>query len=400
MKRQNIFLIIIFGIFLYLHFQSLSQQEFIGDEASPMLLIDRMWDATKLRDIRYLGYPFLFYSDPFRSIFSGTLLNFFGPDKIILRLPSILMGLATFGLLVWILKKEKIAPWLINLAMLSYSVSPIVINDRSGGGDAQTRFLFLLSGYLIWQSMSFPTRNKLRLGLLTWSVGMLTMLDAIALLPGIITVFFKHRSFLDRKMFYLLGSIVLVFFVYFSAWMLLPYLAFLSGFQKEYIGRGLFYYFSRVGEGAARDPFTSIRGLINYTSLPFALWIILTALISFRIKNFFPLLLISIPAWIFVILLNRSSFHIIMFVAFFFLQAVLVTDYLARQYPWTRFLIAPLLISIIFANAANLFTNYFLSFKMPPKQIITLKNECLDEAVIRIYKAHDKKPPMKPCEQK
>lgn len=142
MKWRNACISVIFIIFVLLHLFLLSSQEFIGDEASPMLLVDRMWDAITLPDLRFLAYPFLFYSDPFRSFFSGALLHIFGPDRIILRLPSIIFGISTFWLLVWIFKEEKITNWLMILSIISYSLSTLVINDRSAGGDAQTRFLF------------------------------------------------------------------------------------------------------------------------------------------------------------------------------------------------------------------------------------------------------------------
>ena len=121
-EQANLLLFLIFVVFLFLHFYGLTKQEFIGDEASPMLLIDRMWDAISLRDIRFLAYPFLFYNEPFRSIFSGTLLHIFGPDRIILRLPSIIFSFFTFGVLIWIFKKEKITIWVIILSIIAYSL--------------------------------------------------------------------------------------------------------------------------------------------------------------------------------------------------------------------------------------------------------------------------------------
>lgn len=234
MRRwEKICLGTIFLLFIYLHLHALTGQQFIGDEASPMLLIDRMWDTTTLQDIRFLAYPFLFYMDPFRSFFSGTLLHFFGPNPILLRFPSILFGIATFGFLVWIGKKEKIAPWLIMLAMISYTLSALVINDRSGGGDAQTRFLFLLTGYFILKSLREKTLQTLRWSLVSWTAGMLTMLDMVALVPGLAFAFWKKRKMLDKKIIYLFCSILFLFLGYFVTWALLPYLAYTSGFQEH-----------------------------------------------------------------------------------------------------------------------------------------------------------------------
>ena len=140
MKWRNVCLVLIFIVFVFLHFYGLSNQVFIGDEASAMLSIDRMWDAIKLKDLRLLAYPFLFYIEPFRAVFSGTLLHFFGPDPVLLRLPGIIFSFLTFWLLVWIFNREKIDSRLVIISMLSFSLSALLINDRNGGADSQMRF--------------------------------------------------------------------------------------------------------------------------------------------------------------------------------------------------------------------------------------------------------------------
>lgn len=398
LKWENIFLILIFILFITLHFSNLSIQEFVGDEASPMLLIDRMWDGIASKDIRFLAYPFLFYMDPFRSIFSGTILHFFGPDKIMVRLPSIIFGLLTFCLLTWIFKKEKIIPWLMILSISSYSLSALVINDRSGGGDAQTRFLFLLTGYLLWKGIKKNKIQKLQLSLVTWTIGILTMLDTLVLFPGVIVSFWKKRFLIDEKTRFLMIGVTLLFFLYFLAWLILPYLAYKSGFQEHFVNRGLFYYFSRVNEGILTAPLNSIYGLASYTSILFTLWLMAILLLTFKIKKFLFLQLLTTPAWISVIILSHSSFHIIMYVAFFFYQAVIVTNYLVKQYPLTRIPVAIFLSLIIFMNASNLFTNFFIfSSDRKTFKLSLMKPRCLDNAVIKIYKNHHRIPKEKPC---
>ena len=399
MKRlQNILLVLTLVLSIFFHVYGLSSQEFIGDDAAPMLLTDRMWDSIQLKDARFLAYPFLFYNEPCRSIFSGTLLHFLGPDRIILRLPSIIFGFLTFGLLVFIFKKEKITPWLIVISMAAYSISPLLINDRSGGGDAQTRFLILLTGYLIWKSSKGNNVKNLQRSLLTWTMGVLTMLDTAALLPGIVFAFFKKRSLINRKTFYLIIGVILFLILYFSAWLILPYFAYKFGFQEHYVNRGFFYYFSRVGEGISSTPLDSIKSLINYTSLLFTLWIITTSLFIFRIKKFLFINIVNISVWTAVILLNSSSTHIIMYVAFLFFQGVLVTDYIFKKYPVTRIPFVLLFIFIIITNTHNLFTNYFTISKTPPKLTFSQNLKCLDTSVVRLYTDHGKTPSKSPCE--
>jgi hypothetical protein len=99
-KQKQVFpLLSLCVVFLALHFIGLHTQEFNGDEAAPMLLIDRALDAFRLRDPRFLAYPFLFYSDPFRAILPGFLLHVFGPGRIVLRLPAIAEAVATVSVM-------------------------------------------------------------------------------------------------------------------------------------------------------------------------------------------------------------------------------------------------------------------------------------------------------------
>lgn len=397
-KPENILLFLIFLVFLFLHFYGLSEQEFIGDEASPMLLIDRMWDAVNLRDIRFLAYPFLFYMDPFRSIFSGTLLHILGPDRIILRLPSIIFSVFTFGLLILIFTKEKVDSWLIILSLLSYSLSGLIFHNRYETGGAQTRFFFLLTGYILWQGYHKTSIQKARISLVSWFTGMLTMLDTVALLPGIVVIFWNKQFFCDRKTKHIIIILITLLSLYFLAWLILPYLAYKYGLQDHYINRGLFYYFSRVNEGPSTNPFSAIQALAAYTSWLFTLWLIASCVMSFRIKKLSVLQLLSIPAWIVVIILNRSSSHIIVFVGLFFFQTVIVTNYYIRKFPILKLPIIIVLICIIYANAANLFNNYLFRYKSSTKQIIIMPLNCLDTAVVRMYKDHGSPLPQKACE--
>jgi hypothetical protein len=386
-KLQNVLLIIIIALSAFLHFYGLSAQEFLGDDAAPMLLIDRMWDSKPLRDPRFLAYPFLFYNEPFRSIFSGTLLHFFGPGRILLRAPSIIFGLLTIYLLVLIFKKWGVFPWLIVLSIAAYSLSPLIINDRSGGGDAQTRFLFLFTGYLLWEGCKHNSIRYLRLTLITWSIGMITMLDTIVLLLVMIAVFWKKRFLINKKTFYLIAGTILFFAIYFSSWLILPYLAYKSGFQNYFDNRGLFYYLSRARGSGSGISFDSIKALIDNTSILFTLWLIGAFLFSFKIKNFLLITLISASSWIAVIFLNHSSSHVVMYAGFFFFQAVLVTYYVIKRFPVTRIPFIIFLICVIVTNSLNLFA----AFNMQ-------KIDCLPTSVFRMYKDHNKIPPQRPCE--
>jgi hypothetical protein len=400
-KLQNFLLILIFVLSAYLHFYDLTKQEFIGDEASSMLLIDRMWDSIPLKDARFLAYPFLLYSEPYRAIFSGTLLHFIGPNQIILRLPSIIFGLFTICLLIWIFKREKISSWLIILSVASYAISPIIYTDRIAGGGAGARFFILLTGYLVWQSSKLNFKKNFKLSLYTWVAGILTMLDTFIIFPGILASFIKNRFQIDKKIIYHVAGIIIFLFLYFTAWAILPYYAHKLGYQHYLLNRGLFYYIARANGGISPGiSLDSIKSLIDNTSLLFALWIIATSLFAIRIKKFFFIYLLSIFIWAAVILLNHSSSHIIVYAAFFFYQAVIITDYLIKRYPAVKFPLLVFIASIIIANALNLFTNYFTLYSSPLKLTINQKLICFDASVVRIYKAHGKPLTKPPCEAK
>ena len=393
MRFEKYYIVFIFILFIFLHFYQLSLQEFVGNEASPMYDIDRMWDAFSLHDIRFLAYPFLFYTDPFRAIFSGTLLNFIGPDRIILRLPSIGFAVFNFGLLILIFKKEKIYPLLLIFSIFAYALSALTINDRQAGGDSQTRFLFLLTSYILWKNRNSLNTKNFYLILSSLTLGILTMLDSLALVPATMVVFLRNFSFFNKKRFLILVVFVLFLSLYFIAWTLLPILAYKYGFQHYLSNRGLFYYFSRVRESILLTPWDSVNGLTHYTSFLFTLWMIITFLLSFKIKKYLFLCFISVFAWISVLFINHSSDHVIIYVSFFFYQAVIVTDYIIKKYPIIKFPAMLILLLIALLNASNLLTNYssFFNFGIENGQVKTYNKSkpiCLDESVIRIYRDH------------
>jgi len=394
MKVLKIALGSIFVLFLFLLFYHLSIQEFIGDEASPMLNIDRMWDAFSLHDMRFLGFPYLFYYSPYLSIFSGTLLHLFGPNRILLRMPNILFAIATYFLLIYIFIKEKINPWIIVLSLLSYTCSGIIINDRGGAGDAQTRFFILTTGYFTWQSLKHGIQKHMQIALLTWTFGVLTMLDTVVLLPGIAYALWKRKFFQHKKIVYLIICLIIFVACYFALWMLLPYLAFKSGYQHYLSNRGLFYYFSRVNGGSGYDVLSSLIWFTHYTSAYFTIWCLGAVISAFFIKKLRLLQIVTIPAWIFVLLLKNSSFHIVMYTALFLLEAVIVTNYVMEKFPKTKYLIIVILCVITFANGYHLFTQYSDVYQFIPHAKVVKKQSknCLDASVIQIYKRHHTPP--------
>jgi hypothetical protein len=396
MKRFYIILGIIFAVFVFLHFYNLSLQEFVGDEAGPMYLIDRMWDFIRLKDIRFLAFPYLFYYEPYRAIFSGTILHFFGSDRILLRLPSILFGFATFWFFVWAFLKEKVSKTIIVLSLLSYSVSGIIINDRSGGGDAQTRFFILVAAYFLWKAAKDLNRRKLRLGIAAFSSGLLTMLDTTVILPGLIYSLVINNFFRYRKTLILSIGMVIFFGIYFFAWLILPYLAYKANIQNYLDNRGLFYYFSNLKEGLTRDPGVPIYYMVRYSSVIMFAWFVVSFAISFFLKKNRTLLVFTLPAWIFGMVLSHSGMHIIMYFALFFFQSVLIADYFVKKYPRTKIIFFVLFIFVIIFNAANLYNSYYALLNIG-KNSITVKKPCLDEAVIRIYKNHETVPLNKNC---
>lgn len=120
---------------------------------------------------------------------------------------------------------------------------------------------------------------------------------------------------------------------------------------------------------------------------------------SFKIKRFLFISIISMSVWAAVTLLSHSSSHIIIYVAFLFYQAVIVTNYFVKKYPVVQIPFVLLLTCIIITNAFNLFTNYFALSKSSPRLIFAEKIICLDNSTLRIYKDHNKIPSKPPCER-
>ena len=384
MKLFKISLLVILLYFIFMHFYRLPQQEFLGDEASPMYSIDRMWSGVIHGDIRFLAFPYLFYLDPYRSIFSGTLLHFFGPDRVLLRIPGILFGVATVLFMAWAALKEKIPKTLIVLSLLAYSVSGMSVNDRSGGGDALARFLILCSFYFLWKGKS--------LGFFSWAAGMLTMLDTTVLLPGVIYTIIKHKFLKEKKKLLIVGGITLFLAVYFFIWILFPYLAFKYGFQHYLSNRGLFYYFSRVSESKPYY-FTGFTYLFTYMSAPAAIWLLVTYGATFFVKKLRPIQIYTSFAWIIIFALSRPSSHILMYAALFFFQAVLVTGYFIQKYPKFKLLTLFFILVLSYFNLTTFNKKYSVFFNLQYQNKSEKKGTiCLSESVIRIYKEHNKKP--------
>src|SRR3989344_611959 len=150
MDKKKFSLFLIFIVFAFFHFYRLSTQEFVGDEASPILLVDRAWDILTTKDIKLLAFPFLWYHDPFRAAVAGTLIHLTGMNQVLLRLPGIGFSWGIYWLLVWIFTKEKIPPVLTILSLLAYSAAATMMDYRLASGDSQGGFLILWTGYLIY----------------------------------------------------------------------------------------------------------------------------------------------------------------------------------------------------------------------------------------------------------
>ncbi len=395
-RKRHLILAAIILMYLILRFVGLSRQEFNGDEASPLLLIDRMWDAFRLSDMRFLAYPFLFYSDPYRAILSGTLLHFFGPDRVLLRLPNILFGLVATVSLWFIFEKHKVPIWLNTLALLAFTICGIAINDRSAGGDGFMRLNFMLAAYAMWQAYETKNRKIFQHAMLHWSLALLTMLDAIVLIPTIVVTLVHLKVWKHKSALISIIGVIIFFALYFSAWLILPYQAYVSGFQQHYINRGLFYYFTRVDNGISHSLLESPLALVHYSSFGMLAWFLFTAIYQFRVAKYRLLRVIHLSCWFFVILLRYSSFHIIMFMPVLVLHATIFTAEFVRAWPKMTKLVALSLSVVIIANVVQLFSTYRSAF-FPKTALAPLNTNCLSESVVRIYLNHDMVPQVDAC---
>lgn len=176
------------------------------------------------------------------------------------------------------------------------------MDSRLAGGDSFARLSILLTGYFIYKHWFKPAAWLL-------VVASLTMLNALILTP---VLWLKNKKSLLKP--------GMIFLVYLGLWLLLPHLAYRLGYQPWFEDRGLWYYFSRIGEGASAEPWLSFKALAHYSSWPFAAWLFLGSAGSY----------LAAPAWLAVLLLSRSSIHVLIFVGLFFFLAVLALRRLPR----------------------------------------------------------------------
>jgi hypothetical protein len=377
-------------IFIYLHFFGLTTQEFMGDEASPMILIDRMWDGIEHQDMRFLAYPFLFYQDPFRAPISGTLSHFFGPDRIILRLPNILFDLATGILLILLMVRARIARPLQIFLLASYITGSHLFIARLAGGDAQFRFFFLLCSVLLYETNRRPSVRRYCASVIAGTIALLTMLNALALVPFGVYVLIRTKLYTHPKAIFITILTAGFFLFYFIAWTVLPLYAYKSGFQDRYKDRGLWYYITRVSE-PAQDHAKSYRALVSYSSMPFALLLILTIPAALFLRDHRELLILIVPAWLSVFALSRPSLHIVMFIPLFFWHTTLITEKLSQKSQFVRIGMICVLILCITSNLQRTVNGYMLAEDLRNEEFVLghihvpRPGTKRDEAVRRLY---------------
>jgi hypothetical protein len=357
-----------------------------------------MWDAFRFHDIRFLAYPFLFYHDPFRALFSGTILHFFGPSRLLVRLPSIFFSLMTYWFLVYIMKKEKV-PSLISFPTLAaFILSGITMNGRLAGGDAQTRFFILSAGYWLLQSWRSYSLRSFFFACISICVGIFTMLNTIVFLPAFLAVFVLKKYYKNIWMRIFVFSTAILFILYFFVWAYLPIQAYKSGFQNFWDNRGLWYYIGRVGEGTSGDPLKSIRALSFYTSFFCMTWILCTALYLPVKKNFRFLALLVYPALFSVLFLNRPSFHILMYFGVLFLCSILIMNWAWKHVPNTHVFLLAIVALVLLGNEYQLLIEFLSTHSLEHNEFIVGHLNVsrplpdLDEAVVRIYSDHGQKP--------
>lgn len=386
---------ILFAVFVVLHFYGLSDQQLVGDEAAPMLLIDQALDAFSTRDWRWLAYPFLWYHEPFREIFSGAIVHWLGVDRVLIRLPSILADLVSFWLLVYIFRRERVARPLLILMMAVYTLSAHLMIGRLAFADGIERLLLIWIGDRLYLSATQQSVPKLRQALWWWLAAFLTMLNAVVLLPAITWVSWSIQAFRVRRWRWQILVIGFIALMYMAAWLVLPYLAYRFNWQDHYINRGLWYYLSRVGEGVTTDLTKSWRSLQHYSSPLFAGILLSGLLLSWTNAKARFWQWLTVPAWLAVLLLHESSYHITTFIGLFFIQTVWVYDSLWKNQSWWRGLISAVAVTAILANGYQLYF-YFLTNQLhnPEFQIghtdVPRYGKPIDAAVKKLYVRHQR----------
>jgi hypothetical protein len=270
------------------------------------------------------------------------------------------------------------------------------MNGRLAGGDAQTRFLITATGILLYECISTKSSKYCTLAVGLWTCGVLTMLNTIVLFPGLFVATLRSRAYRQRSFRITAFCLAICMVLYFFLWAYIPIEAYKHGYQNVYGNRGLWYYFSRVQEGTSHDPLKSLRALEAYTSPSFAIGICIALLLIPLTKRPTSLALLLYPAMISVFLLNRSSFHVLMYSGLFLYGTLLILQDLYERWNVPKILLNTIFLVVVIQNIAVLFNDFLLNREYPTGEFtvghinVTRSFDKTDEAVRRIYVEHSK----------
>ena len=358
-KWLGVWLIGIFLVFTSLHFWRLADQEFTGDEASPMLNIDVALDSLSTGNINYLAYPFLWFHEPLRAVMEGALLHFLGVRPVLLRLPNVVFDLLTFWALVIIFVRERVDKRLIAGSMAAYSVGAFLMIGRLALTDGWTRLMLVVIGYWCYEAWEEGSVKKLMWAIIIYAVSMLRVLDTGVMIVPIVLVVWKIKAWRDKKFVRVTTVAGGVLAVYFGLWFLLPYSAYKKGLLESYNTNGLFYYLGRAGDGSARDLSFNFQILTHYSSVGFALWLLSSFVVCAVVAKLRKILLVSLPALLAVYLLFSPSIHVTSYIGIFFWQAVMVADYVMKKFAWSRTAVLVAVVLIVVLNLQQMYLSFW-----------------------------------------
>lgn len=315
----------LFFIYAFLNFWGLNIKELQGDEASSLLAVI---PAMKFyQNPKWLASIFIFSHAPIRALVEIPFLYIFGLREFWLYLPNVLASLGLFWINLLILKKwfsKETA--LIGSAFLAVNGGIILQRMVMGVG-----FFVFFTSLMVYYFYSFLENKKIRkfeLSLLFLFLAILTYVEAIIFIPIIFYWLKKENSLQEKKILKSLLLFFLFIVIFFSLWLIIPFLAFRFGFISDLFDAGMFRILKRVGGGFALNLIYNFNLLKYYNSLAMTILLIGGLIFSFLEKKSFFFWSFLAPPLVYFSIIKSPTIHL-----FNYLNLIIITSSIG----WLRF---------------------------------------------------------------
>jgi len=249
LEKTKLINFIVFGIFiiyLFLNFWKLGAQELAGDEASYLIAIIPAMKFYK--KLLWLPSPFLFGHGFLVGLLEIPFLYIFGLNEFWLRIPSVFLNIGLFFVVLKILKKF-FSDSAVAIGLIFLAVNGSIILQRKIYGTAPFLFFSSLMIYFLCLYFNEEETTHFKYSLLFLFLTILTYTEAIIFIPIMFFWLWQKQEIckkeIRRNIIVFLGCLLL----YFSAWIIMPFLALKIGYVSDISNLGMIRIFKRSSSG-------------------------------------------------------------------------------------------------------------------------------------------------------